>query len=231
MSSHRSKLPEIDLHDWMIQFWPTWVQLDTIASYVMSVEISCTPVSQDASPVAPIRFAQDFLTSAHMVFAVRSARIPNIDSARASKSVIESDAASKHSVVSFVHAWRISSSFAVWASFICANASSTKASQTVSAMFSQCSVADLRNFLRSFKNVMNFPELFADVHVWFTPGRVIILSKSAKFTLRNAAPVVGSIYRPVISKHFSIFAPQTVVSVSISNIFLLHVSKSSAFRV
>ena len=94
--SHRPKLPDMDLHDWMIQLRPTSRQVDRIVAYVLSDVISWTPVDQSVSLVVSINAVHAVIMSLHIAFTVRSAATPNTDNARESNSVMESIAESRH---------------------------------------------------------------------------------------------------------------------------------------
>ena len=121
-------------------------------SYVLSVVMSVIPVFQSISP--PVVFnnvVHALRTSAHIALTVRSAATPNVDRARASKSCNDLAVSDKHCVVRVVQLWRTSSSLLSWANLICANASSTNASHTLSAMSWQFSIAGAKNFFFEFR--------------------------------------------------------------------------------
>ena len=94
----------------------------------------------------------------------------------------------------------------------------------------QFSIAGSKNVFLEFRYDTNRSFPGAVVHVWPAVGRVINSAKFANSVVKNAVPVVGSIYRPVVSKHLPRFSPQTVELVSISSIFCLHVRMSSELR-
>ena len=105
MFSHRPKLPEIDVHTWMMQARPTSRHVLMIVSYVFWFVMAVIPVSHPSPPPDVFSNAvQAFLMSAHMAFAVVLAAIPKIDRARESKFDIESAVSSRHWVVKVVHA-------------------------------------------------------------------------------------------------------------------------------
>ena len=195
MLSHRPKLPDIDLHDWTIQLRPISRQVDNMVSYVLSVAISVTPVAQFCSVSTVFSNAvHAFWMSEHICFAVLSASIPNMDNARLSKSSSVSAASDRHWAVNVVQDWRTSSSFLSWANLICASASSINWSHTVSAISWQFSVADSKKIFLEFKYETNFSLPGALVHVWLPVGRVIKFARLARFGVKIASPVDGSIY-------------------------------------
>ena len=162
--------------------------------WVQSLVVSpSTIISSDAF----ISAVHVVLMSLHMAFTVLSALTPKIDRARASKSDMFLFAVSKHWAVNVVQERRTCSSLASWASFICARASSINASHTYVEMSWQFSIAGSRYTFLDCKNNTNLSLPDALVHVSSGAGRVINVFKFAKFSVKNASPVVGSMYCPV----------------------------------
>ena len=111
------------------------------------------------------------------------------------------------------------SNFDSWANLICANASSINSSQTRFEISWQFFIAGSKYTFFEFKKDTNPLLSGTFCHFASASGRTIKLANPDKSIVKNASPVEGSIYRPVVSKS----------SFNTANIFFLQVNISSEF--